>query len=249
MRIDLLCSGSKGNCCLVRSQSAQILIDCGCTKKYLLSSLAQVGARLEDTDALLVSHSHSDHIKGLKFCSSVPIYSYCDLSGCAKEDLQPFDRLQIKDLSILIIPLSHDAGNTIGFVIESATEKLVYVTDTGYIANSNKPYLKGATYYIFESNHDVEMLMSTSRPPYLKQRILSPLGHLNNEESASNLADLVDANTKEIVLAHLSQEANTHELALQTLYSTFSRKKPSVVGIEVRAAEQFKILTIGTNSK
>lgn len=250
MRIDLLCSGSKGNCCIIRSKETQLIIDCGSTKRYLTHSMQKVQANLKDTKALLVTHAHSDHIKQIKMFDSVPIFSYCSLEETNNHRVvEPLETFQIEDLSIRVIPLSHDSPKTVGYVIFDGMEKLVYITDTGYLANSNKSYLMDANYYIFESNHDVEMLMQTNRPLYLKQRILSPNGHLNNEESASNLVQLVGPHTSDIVLAHLSEEANTPKLALQALESTFAKKQVSLDKIRVQAATQYEIVTIGSNSR
>ena len=104
--------------------------------------------------------------------------------------------------------------DTVGFVIEGVHEKLVYITDTGYIRDAVIPLLKGADYIILESNHDTEMLMKTSRPMFLKMRIAGDSGHLCNEDCAAILRKIVTAKTKMVVLAHISQQANTREKAL-----------------------------------
>ena len=234
MRIDLLCSGSKGNSCLIRHQNTQLLIDCGSTKKYLMESFKKVNAKVDDTNGVLISHAHSDHVSQLKHFNHLDVYSYCDLKDALdKHDVIPNQKLIINDLSIQFLGLSHDSPHTIGFVVESDSEKLVYVTDTGYVPNQ-----------IFESNHDVNRLMQTKRPMFLKQRILSDSGHLNNEDSSLNLTSLINAKTKNIVLAHLSEEANTQDLALDTFSDVLLRKDLHPQGIDVRAAKQFEILTI-----
>lgn len=245
MRIDLLCSGSKGNSCLIRHKNTQLLIDCGSTKKYLMDSLKKVQARVDDTDGVLISHAHSDHVSQLKHFNHLDVYSYCDLKDALdKHDVMPNQKFILKDLSIQILGLSHDAPNTIGFVIESDQKKLVYVTDTGYVPNQIKPYIANADYYIFESNHDVDRLMHTNRPMFLKQRILSDNGHLNNEDSSLNLTSLMNTRTKKIVLAHLSEEANTQDLALDTFSDVLLKKDLHPHGVDVQAAKQFEILTI-----
>ena len=162
MRIDLLCSGSKGNSCLIRHKDTQLLIDCGSTKKYLMESFQKVGACVDDTNGVLISHAHSDHVSQLKHFKHLDVYSYCDLKDALdKHDVFPNQKMIINDLSIQFIGLSHDSPHTIGFVVESETEKLVYVTDTGYVPNQIKPYIANADHYIFESNHDVNRLMQT----------------------------------------------------------------------------------------
>ena len=246
MQVDLLCSGSKGNCCIVRDGQSQLMIDCGSTKKYLFQAMQDVNAKIEDCNGILITHAHVDHVSQLKHVNSQPVYSYCDLKLMDNHHrVYPNDEFDIGTFHVQVIRLSHDSPNTVGYVIQSQGEKLVYITDTGFIANANKPLIQNADYYVFESNHDVEMLMQTNRPLFLKQRILSAEGHLNNEDSAANLSEIINVNTKQIVLAHLSQEANTPEKALETFHSTFLKKGMSEQGIEVRAAQQFEIIQMG----
>ena len=244
MRADLLCSGSKGNSCLVTSGQTRLLIDCGSTKRYLSQALADAGCRVEDISAVLITHSHSDHVSQLKMVKDLPLYSCCDLKeGSRHVRILPGDRFILGPFRISVIGLSHDApGGTIGYVIEDDESKLVYITDTGFIPNAAKPLLEGADAYVFESNHDVAMLLGTSRPMYLKQRILSDSGHLNNEDSARCLSEIVTGNTKHVILAHLSEEANTPELALSAFHDGFSRRGLDDAGIDVRCGSQ-KIIT------
>lgn len=245
MRVDLLCSGSKGNACVIRSKETQIMIDCGSTKRYLFQALSQAGISKEDNDALLITHTHKDHVSQINHFQNAPIYSHCEISIPEKHILvSPFESFMVKDLKVTVIGLSHDSPNTCGYIIEDGYEKLVYVTDTGFIPNVFKPLMENADYYVFESNHDVQTLMKTSRPYYVKQRIIGDIGHLCNEDSSINLASLVNVNTKEIILAHISEEGNHHGLVLGTLESTFKKKQLPLSNIHVRAANQFEINTI-----
>lgn len=245
MRVDLLCSGSKGNCCVVRSKETQIMIDCGSTKRYLFQALSQAGISREQNDALLITHTHTDHVSQIKHFQNAPIYSHCDIQQAEKHIIvSPLDSFIVKDLKITVIGLSHDSPNTCGYVIEDGEEKLVYVTDTGYIPNIYKPLLADADYYVFESNHDIPTLMRTSRPYYVKQRIIGDTGHLCNEDSSNNLSSLINTNTKEIILAHISEEGNHPQIVLDTIENTFKKKQLSLSKINVRAAEQFEINTI-----
>ena len=123
--------------------------------------------------------------------------------------LEPYTHRQFGVFDVLTLKTSHDASDPIGFVISSQNEKLLYMTDTGYVSQKNRQYMQNLDYYIIESNHDIEMLMATKRPMFLKNRILNDKGHLNNEYSAHLMCEMIGDNTKEIVLAHLSQEANT----------------------------------------
>ena len=209
-----------------------------------MASLQSVSQDIQALDALLVTHSHKDHISQLKHFEHLPIYSYCDLDVQDHRCIKPLDRFIIGDMQITVIGLSHDAPNTVGYVIEDGCQKLVYITDTGYLPNHEKAYLENSDHYIFESNHDMEMLMHTARPMFVKQRILSDSGHLSNEDASHNITSLINTKTKNIVLAHLSQEANVPELALDVLNDTFLKKDLRSSNIRIQAAPQFGIVSI-----
>ena len=209
-----------------------------------MASLQSVSQDIQTLDALLVTHSHKDHISQLKHFEHLPIYSYCDLDVQDHRCIKPLDRFIIGDMQITVIGLSHDAPNTVGYVIEDGCQKLVYITDTGYLPNHEKAYLENADHYIFESNHDMEMLMHTARPMFVKQRILSDSGHLSNEDASHNITSLINTKTKNIVLAHLSQEANVPELALDVLNDTFLKKDLRSSNLRIQAAPQFGIVSI-----
>lgn len=248
MRIDLLCSGSKGNACLIREGQSQILIDCGSTQRYLKKAFQEVEASIDNCQGVLITHTHKDHISRIKDVKHIPLYSYCELDPDFNQTIvEPLSTFDIGTFHIQVIRLSHDAPKTVGYIIEGEKEKLVYVTDTGYIPNNEKALLSNADYYVFESNHDVAQLMKTNRPMFLKQRILGDSGHLNNEDASNNLCQLVNGKTKEIVLAHLSEEANHPEIALDTLKQTFHKKDLPLHSIHMRAAKQFEVLTIHSN--
>lgn len=250
MRIDLLCSGSKGNSCLVRNHDSQILIDCGSTKKYLKNAFKKVKAHVQDCDGVLITHTHKDHVSQIKHVSKLPIYSYCDIENIEDHHIvKPLETFMVGSFKITVIGLSHDAPKTVGYVVETEGEKLVYITDTGYLPNREKPLLTNADYYIFESNHDIQKLMQTKRPMFIKQRILSDNGHLNNEDSSVNLSQLINTNTKDIILAHLSQEANHPQLAVDTVQNVFFKQDMPLHGVHILAAEQFGIETIGQDKE
>ena len=225
MKVDLLCSGSKGNCCLIRNGDTQIVIDCGSTKKYLMEKFNLSNAKISNSDALLVTHGHSDHISQLKLFKDIPTYSYCSLEDVNTHYIvKPYDEFDIGSFHIQVVGLSHDSPNTVGYIISCEGEKLVYITDTGYISNQVRPFIENATYYIFESNHDMKRLMASRRPMFLKQRILGDNGHMNNEDASNWLSSVVGPCTKEVGLAHISDECNTPELALETFLSCLHAK-------------------------
>lgn len=247
MKFTLCCSGSKGNSFVFEENDCRLVIDCGSTKKYLLESYREIGLNINEVDACLVTHHHSDHISQIKIFEDCDIYSAVHIEGIKKFHLlKPSDYFTIKGVKITPIPLSHDAEKTMGFILETSKEKLVYITDTGYINTSYISLLYDADYIILESNHDIEMLMKTKRPHFLKSRIYSDSGHLCNEDCAATLAAIVTQRTKQIFLAHISQEANTQQKALEVSVEELMKKKnelnPSLV---ICAAGQYEIIRGG----
>ena len=216
MKFTILASGSRGNCCIIESSDAQIMIDCGTTKKYLNECFHQLQYDDTATDALLLTHSHSDHISQLKMFEHHLKYGPEEIEKHQIQVVKPFECFMIHSTQIQVLPMSHDV-TCVGYVLTCGNEKLVYMTDTGYVKAEIKEYIQNADYYIFESNHDIELLMQTNRPVYVKQRIINDCGHLCNDEAAMVLSQVIGDRTKEIVLAHISQEGNTKELALSTL--------------------------------
>lgn len=248
IKFALLASGSKGNCCVIKNCETSIIVDCGSTKKYLMNCFERLQYDYQSAGALFVTHTHSDHISQLKLFATVDTYCMSTLETDNFYQVQPYDEICIDTLRVSVIPTSHDAPDSCGFVIESDSQKLVYVTDTGYISEAMKPYLKNADYYIFESNHDLELLMQSNRPMFVKQRIVSDLGHLCNEDSANALADLIGEKTKEIILAHISEEGNTKELAKTVLLNTLSKRDIDSSKLRIVSASQFEIV-VGGESK
>ena len=157
-----------------------------------------------------------------------------------------YEPFKIKDIKITPFPVSHDAKNPCGYILESDSEKLVYLTDTGIFLEEALPYVKNPTYLIIESNHDIQMEMRTNRSFQLKRRILSDYGHLCNEDSAFASIEILGDNTKEIILAHLSEEANTPEVALEAYHKVFNYKGIDISKYHVRCASQ-NTPTLGGN--
>ena len=161
----------------------------------------------------------------------------------ANHNIYPYQPFILGHLNVTPLSTSHDAKGNMAFLFQSKQESLLYMTDTGYVLQKNLNYMKDINYYIFESNHDVEMLMATRRPLFLKRRIYGDLGHLNNAYSAKIMCDVIGEHTKEIVLAHLSQEANTKEKALETYHQVFQENNISFSNIKV--ASQVNVVSGG----
>lgn len=248
MEFYVLASGSKGNATFVYEDHTGILIDCGISKRQLNIKLNSLGYDMDDINYVLLTHDHSDHNKNIHIFDEDLVYSSRGNIAGLDDDhiLEPYTYKQLGCFKIFILRTSHDASDPIGFIFESK-EKLLYLTDTGYVTKKNRAYLHDLDYYIIESNHDVGMLMKTRRPQYLKQRILSDKGHLSNEYSATLMSEMIGKHTKEIILAHLSQEANTREKALATYNQVFDDKGVIFDRDHIKVASQVEIVIGGHN--
>ena len=233
MKVCVLASGSKGNSTYVETDQVKILFDLGMTSMYVEKKLKDINVDPKEITGIIISHTHSDHISGLK----VFIKKYNPtlfLSQKMYKELNKLfqvtnyviidDTFSIGDASIDIIKTSHDAEDSNGYILQSKDKSMVYLTDTGYINEKNHKKLINKNVYVFESNYDVEMLMNGKYPYHLKQRIISDKGHLSNDDSASYLSKYIGDNTKSIILSHLSHENNTKEKALETLKNKLDKK-------------------------
>ena len=246
MKIIVIESGSKGNATLIYDEGRLLLIDMGITLTSLKNGLATIGKKPIDIDALLLTHSHTDHTKGVQYLDPLPIYcteGTYDASNVIT--IKPYEKFMVEHFTITPISTSHDALNSVGFVIKNKKEKLVYMTDTGMIPDRSLAKMKNADYYIIESNHNIKKLHQTNRPASLKLRILSDEGHLCNEASAIYMSELVGDKTKEIILAHLSEEANDPELALKAYKKVFQKCRIDLSKINLHCASQRHIVEGG----
>ena len=239
MKIVVIQSGSKGNATLVIDQGRVLLIDMGTTLKVVKDALKEENMNLMNINAMLLTHEHVDHTSGIKYLPPLPIY-------CTKEtldetnvvEIEPYTKFQIEHFQITPVSTSHDVKNPVGFVIKTKNEKLVYLTDSGKIPGKSLQKLKNADYYVFESNHDVDMLVNSKRPWFLKKRILSDKGHLSNEQSAIYMTKCVGEKTKQIILAQLSEECNDPDVALKTYKKVFKDAKINTSKIEFIVSSQ-----------
>jgi hypothetical protein len=174
----------------------------GISRKKLKKKLEEVNVNILDINHVLVTHSHTDHTAGLDMFPKDNIFTTHQTMEdvLLTNELIPFQTYSINGFSVTVVPTSHDAEGSIGFIIEKDGEKLVYITDTGYLYEKVIDMIKDATYYIFESNHNIRMLIETNRPQSLKKRIMGDYGHLSNDDSAHYLCDVIGESTKEIVL-------------------------------------------------
>lgn len=233
MRFCSIASGSSGNCIYIGSDTTHILIDAGISAKRIEEGIHSLSIDGADIDAILVTHEHSDHIKGIGVLArkyNIPIYAtagtidgikYCSGIGMIDADLfnviRSDEKFSVKDMIIRPMHISHDANEPVAFRVESDGKKAGVITDLGYYDDYTVDCLKGMDVLMAEANHDIRMLQVGPYPYYLKQRILSNHGHLSNENSGRMISELLHDGIKEIILAHLSKENNMPELAYETV--------------------------------
>ena len=241
MRVCVLSSGSKGNCSYIETTSHKILIDIGNSSAYVERSLRSIGVEPNEIDMVLISHAHVDHIAGLRVFSkkfnpkvymTEKIFKESGLNISNVYDIPSV--YELDGVKITSIKTSHDTEDSNGYIVEEDGKSCVYITDTGYI---NKRYFKklyNKNIYIFESNHDPEMLMNNPRyPHHTKIRIIGDTGHLSNQDSSYYLSEFIGPDTKVVYLAHLSEQNNTEELALITLKNELKNKNIKFNNIKI----------------
>lgn len=216
-------SGSKGNATLIYNHDTLIQVDMGVPLYRLKEGLERIGKSVEDIKGVFITHDHSDHIGTIQTIKKIPTYTAFGNLPFIDCIVEPFEELEIGSFRVKVLKTSHDATNPIGFIFSDDEQSMLYMTDTGYIPEESLGCMKNCDYYIIESNHDIVMLKRSHRPKLLKDRILSDHGHLSNVDSASYIAGLIGENTKCIYLAHLSEECNTEEKAINTYCKTFDK--------------------------
>lgn len=217
-----LASGSTGNCGLLVLGETRLLIDLGISVRRLKIALETVNLKIEKLDAILITHEHTDHIKGLAtFVKKydTPIYASRGTARVLFEkypiiqnQLNSYDSgatLQIKDVSLKTVPTPHDAVESMGYIFWVQGIRFGYMTDLGFVPTPIRQALRGCTSVVLESNHDIYMLQYGCYPDLLKRRVGGPRGHLSNTDCANLAVDLVRNGTQQIILSHLSEKNNT----------------------------------------
>ncbi len=245
IRFGLLGSGSKGNAVLIASESATILIDNGLSYRQARLRASAIGQNIDDLDAVLVTHEHGDHVRGLGVLARktrAPVYmtsaTYSALPDSIgqivrREFFEAGEEIAIKDLTLQSFSVSHDAADPVSFVVGNNGTRLGIAYDLGYASHLVKTRLARSHALILESNYCPEMLRMGPYPPLVQQRIRGRQGHLSNVDMQSLLAGLLHDGLQEVVLAHISQENNKHDHACG-----FARTALAERLVRVTAAEQ-----------
>lgn len=240
-------SGSSGNCYLVKTGEAAILIDAGISATRILKQLERTDTPREKVKALFLTHEHHDHITGarvlMKKLPEVLCYgSSGTLTGVArKEAAYPQDReaaakrrisigedspVEIEDITVRAFRTLHDAADPYGYSIAAGGKRIAVITDTGAVTEEMLIHIADADILVLEANHDTELLRSGRYPHYLKQRILGDYGHLSNNQTADALLRLFKHREKRrvVLLAHLSEENNAPDIAQHTVLTSLARE-------------------------
>jgi phosphoribosyl 1,2-cyclic phosphodiesterase len=227
-----LASGSKGNSIFVGTAKTRILIDAGISATGLEKKLQEIAVALDTIQAILITHEHADHIKGiaqLVHKYQIPLLTNADTAKAITETIRVRPRFKIfttgepfffGDLEIHPFTISHDAVDPVAFTVKMDNIKLGFCTDLGYATSLVRKRLEGSHYLYLEANHEPSMVHSCARPDIYKRRVLSRQGHLSNEECAQLLLSLWHSELQHVHLAHLSSECNSEELALRRMTET-----------------------------
>lgn len=231
LRFSVLSSGSTGNATVVTNEETKVLVDAGFSAKKIDELLQERGMCGSDLDAIVVTHEHADHIKGLgavarKF--DLPIYAnektwaeldrqIGEIAESNRRVLDTGGLLEIGTMQIESFGISHDAAEPVGYCFHEGEQKLSLATDLGYMSGKVKEKIKDSDVLVLESNHDIEMLRMGKYPWNIKRRILSDVGHLSNEAAGEGLIDILSSKTKRVYLAHLSRDHNMMDLARLTV--------------------------------
>lgn len=260
MRISVLASGSKGNCVYIEGSGGALIIDAGRSAREILGTkdrkgrLSEAGGSRELIEGILITHEHGDHVRGLGPLGNalkVPVYGTSGTLDAAGRMIQtkknfsfqsihPDDPFTVGDFTITSFPVSHDAADPCGYLIEEGGVRLCYCTDTGIVTSGMLEMIKKSDGVILESNHCPRMLQDGPYPAFLKRRIASPRGHLSNEDAGSVLS-AISRSIHCAILAHLSEENNNPGLAI--------RKAHEALGLAADDVELFAASSIDTQNR
>ena len=253
MKIKFLClaSGSSGNCYYLGTDTYGILIDAGIGIRTIKKILKEYGLAFEQIQAVLVTHDHADHIKGVGVLGEkygIPVYATPEThkginkNYCMTEKLSTSVRhlyketpLFLNDFKITAFEVPHDGTDNVGYCIEADGKVFSFLTDMGYITDTAAEYIRKANYLIIEANYDEEMLQMGPYPKHLKERIVGENGHMCNKDTAKFLAENINEGLKYIWLCHLSKENNHPELAYKTV-EMYLKDKGLIIGKDVQLA-------------
>ena len=258
MRLVSIASGSSGNAIYAGSEETHILIDAGISVKKTEQGLETIGIKGSDLNAVVLTHEHSDHVKGLGVLArkyGLPVYAtegtlsalkkIPDLSGIPEElfrIVKAEREFSVGDITLKPFAVDHDAAEPVAYRISSGGKHIAVATDMGHYTEDTVRNLQGLDALLVESNHDIRMLETGPYPYYLKRRILSDQGHLSNDDAGKLICRILHDHLKSIILGHLSKENNFPDLAYETIRCEISTDscpyQPDDFKIEVAKRDQ-----------
>lgn len=259
MKVHVLASGSSGNSVLVETPETLLLVDCGLSGAEAVRRMGAAGCSPEDISAIVVSHEHTDHIQGVGVMArrfGLPVYlTPGTLEGCNGQlrggvrtrSMEAGEEFQVGEIRVRPFSVPHDAADPVGFTFSWGGVKAGLATDIGFSTALVRQHLAGCALLVLESNHDPELLRESSYPWDVKRRIRGRRGHLSNAESGQLLERVLHAGLEEVVLAHLSEQNNRPELALQTARRALESRRMSA-GTSLSVAARDSITTIGAKA-
>ena len=245
-----LASGSKGNAIYFGTNNTKVLIDAGISAKMMKQKLAEINVDLSDIDAIIVTHEHSDHIRGLGMLGckmGIPVFANSETARAIYETLgdapkfrifSTGEKFEFGDIEFDPFSIQHDAVEPVAFAIQTGFLKIGVCADLGFATTHVQSKLKECDYLYLEANHQPEMVHACPRPPVYKQRVLGRLGHLSNQQSAELLKILLNHKLKHVHLAHLSSECNDPALAKKVVEEMLEGEAADV---EVSIAHQSQV--------
>lgn len=229
LRVASLGSGSAGNSCLISSPTTTLLLDCGFALKQTALRMQALGLGIDDIDAILVTHEHSDHVRGLgpiaRKCEAPVWITHGTFDAWRDKKLKRVNfftahqAFTIGDIEVQPFPTPHDAAESCQYIFSFNGESFAVVTDLGACTPHIKEKIERVNGMLIECNYDIQMLRSGPYPPSLQSRIQSNFGHLGNQQSAELLAQIDHPGLSTILLGHLSEKNNTPEIAYATVSS------------------------------
>lgn len=235
-----LASGSKGNCIYVGTDKTKILIDAGIGVRTIEKRLAEIDVEVSTIDAILISHEHSDHIRGVESLATkyqIPVFANSETAKAILLTLNRKPRFKIfstgetftfGDIEIHPFSIQHDTLDPVAFIFRIGNLKIGVCTDLGFVTTLVKSHLKECDYLYIEANHEPSMVYACPRPPIYKQRVLGRQGHLSNDGCAELLDEIYHEGLKHVYLAHLSGECNHPEMAIKKILSKLGDRKVSI---------------------
>ena len=251
LTLSTLASGSSGNAILVGTQQTSILVDAGISAKRITTALTQLGRSAAGLDGICITHSHADHISGLRVFlkrTDCPVYAteataeaICGQlpeAECRIRLIRTAAPFQIGAVTANAFPTLHDAPGSVGYTFTDGARKCSIVTDLGFVTDEVRENIFGSQLALVEANHEPDWVLSSPYPPYLKSRILGDHGHLSNEDSGSLCCELAQHGTEKLVLAHLSRENNTPERARTVVCGMLTRAGLAHVAVSVAPRQE-----------